>query len=102
MPRSNLALHWFERKTLRSISSIAVSVILTTTTSVANGATYKSAWMTNRKGKYFWLWGPALLAAFCAPALPHHSYAMFDRTKLAVQSGTVRTFEWTNPHVYLW
>lgn len=34
--------------------------------------------------------------------LPHHSYAMFDRTRTATVSGTVRTFQWTNPHVYLW
>ena len=34
--------------------------------------------------------------------LAHHSYAMFDRTKTATMNGTVRTFQWTNPHAYLW
>ena len=31
----------------------------------------------------------------------HHSFAMFDRTKEAKISGTVRVFEWTNPHSWL-
>jgi hypothetical protein len=44
--------------------------------------------------------GSVLLAGGAAYA--HHSYAMFDRTKLATVSGTVRTMQWTNPHVYLW
>ena len=35
-------------------------------------------------------------------AAAHHSYAMFDRTKSSTMNGTVRTFEWTNPHAYLW
>ena len=33
--------------------------------------------------------------------LAHHSYAMFDRTKTATMNGTVRTFQWTNPHAYI-
>lgn len=41
----------------------------------------------------------AALAATSAPA--HHSFAMFDRTKEATISGTVRVFEWTNPHSWL-
>jgi hypothetical protein len=35
-------------------------------------------------------------------AWAHHSYAMFDRTKLSTMTGTVRTLQWTNPHVYVW
>jgi hypothetical protein len=31
----------------------------------------------------------------------HHSFAMFDPEKLIVQTGTVKEFEWTNPHVWL-
>ena len=32
----------------------------------------------------------------------HHSYVWFDRSKTATLTGTVRTLQWTNPHVWLW
>src|SRR4051812_39823025 len=35
-------------------------------------------------------------------ALAHHSFAMYDSTKLVVVDGTVTNFQWTNPHVLLW
>jgi hypothetical protein len=31
----------------------------------------------------------------------HHSFAMFDRTHTINVSGTVREFQWTNPHAYI-
>lgn len=34
-------------------------------------------------------------------ALAHHSFAMFDPEKLITQTGVVKEFEWTNPHVWL-
>jgi hypothetical protein len=34
-------------------------------------------------------------------AFAHHSFAMFDPEKLITQTGTVKEFEWTNPHVWL-
>jgi hypothetical protein len=40
-------------------------------------------------------------AAFAAPALAHHSFAMFDADKTVTLSGTVKEFEWTNPHAWL-
>jgi len=43
--------------------------------------------------------GLALMTA--VPALAHHSFAMFDRQKLLTTTGTVREFEWTNPHVWI-
>ena len=43
--------------------------------------------------------GVALCVA--APALAHHSYAMFDREKNLTMTGTVTEFEWTNPHVWI-
>jgi hypothetical protein len=43
------------------------------------------------------LWGVAL-----APALAHHSFAMFDFAKVVTIKGTVKEFQWTNPHVILW
>jgi len=36
------------------------------------------------------------------PALAHHSFAMFDFTKVITITGTVKEFQWTNPHVVLW
>ena len=41
----------------------------------------------------------ALWAA--APALAHHSFAMFERDKEVVLVGTVREFQWTNPHAFI-
>jgi hypothetical protein len=43
--------------------------------------------------------GAVALAA--APAQAHHSFAMFDMTKEVTVSGTVREFQWTNPHAYI-
>jgi hypothetical protein len=36
------------------------------------------------------------------PALPHHSFAMFDTTKCMTLTGTVRKFEWNFPHTWVW
>jgi hypothetical protein len=41
------------------------------------------------------------LAAFAGPAFAHHSFAMFDATKTVTMQGTVKEFEWTNPHSWL-
>jgi hypothetical protein len=45
----------------------------------------------------------ALLAAssFAAPALAHHSHAMFDYQRIVEIEGTVKVFHWTNPHAWL-
>lgn len=39
--------------------------------------------------------------ALATPALAHHSFTMFDMTKRITLSGTVTSFEWTNPHSYI-
>jgi hypothetical protein len=44
----------------------------------------------------------ALAFGFAAPASAHHSFAMFDRTKTIKLSGTVKQYDWTNPHAYIW
>ena len=41
-------------------------------------------------------------ALVAAPALAHHSFAMFDPAKRMTLDGTVRTFQWTAPHAILW
>ena len=38
---------------------------------------------------------------FAAPALAHHSFAMFDREKAISVSGVVKEYEWTNPHAWV-
>ena len=49
-------------------------------------------------------YGIAAMAAslFAAPAVAHHSFAMFDATKNITLEGTVKNFEWTNPHMWLY
>jgi hypothetical protein len=42
----------------------------------------------------------AVVAASAAWA--HHSFASFDMNQHLKITGTVRTFEWTNPHAWLW
>ena len=36
-----------------------------------------------------------------APAMAHHSFAMFDIDKKLELKATVKEFEWTNPHSWL-
>jgi hypothetical protein len=43
----------------------------------------------------------AMLAAGSA-AWAHHSNVAVDMTRRATVEGTVKTLEWTNPHVWLW
>src|ERR1700680_429727 len=42
-----------------------------------------------------------LFAVLSAPALAHHSVAMFDMTKNMTIQGTVKEFQFTNPHSWL-
>src|SRR5258705_9719026 len=41
------------------------------------------------------------VAVFIVPASAHHSFAMFDAAKEVTLKGTVKEFEWTNPHSWL-
>jgi len=41
------------------------------------------------------------LAGAMSPAAAHHSFAMFDQTKLLSAKGTVSEFHWTNPHSFV-
>jgi len=43
----------------------------------------------------------AAAAVFAAPAFAHHSFAMFDPAKTITLHGTVKEFEWTNPHAWI-
>jgi hypothetical protein len=44
--------------------------------------------------------GAALLTSGAGVAHAHHSFAMFDRAQEVVLEGTVKEFQWTNPHTW--
>jgi hypothetical protein len=43
----------------------------------------------------------AAALAVAAPALAHHSFAMFDNSRSITLHGKVSKYQWTNPHAYL-
>jgi hypothetical protein len=48
------------------------------------------------------LFAPALAGALAAaPALAHHSYAMFDMTRTVALDATITQFKWQNPHSFI-
>ena len=50
----------------------------------------------------FRVWSLAgVVSVLVAPALAHHSFAMFDADKTLEMTGTVKEFQWTNPHSWL-
>jgi hypothetical protein len=58
-----------------------------------------------RERSRMWLaWSAAALLFLVSAreAGAHHSFAMYDTTKLVVITGTVKEFQWTNPHALLW
>ncbi len=53
-------------------------------------------------------WRPRLVAvgalgvaALALPAAAHHSYSMFDRTRTVTLEGTVKDWQFTNPHCWV-
>ncbi len=43
----------------------------------------------------------ALVLGGALPAVAHHSFAIFDHTQTYTLKGTVKSFQWTNPHGYI-
>jgi hypothetical protein len=41
------------------------------------------------------------LALSAGSSLAHHSFAMFDSAKETVLDGTIKEFQWTNPHTWI-
>jgi len=41
------------------------------------------------------------VAMYAIPAVAHHSFAMFDAEKKATLEGTIKEFQWTNPHSWI-
>jgi hypothetical protein len=52
------------------------------------------------KSKIFALAG-AVIASSSYPAIAHHSFAMFDANKTVKIEGTIKEFQWTNPHSWI-
>jgi hypothetical protein len=44
----------------------------------------------------------AAMVSAGSPAIAHHSFAMYEPTKTLTLKGTVKSFQWTNPHVVVW
>ena len=51
--------------------------------------------------KYLAWAGALALSLGAGTAHAHHSMAMFDQSKTVKLTGTVREFQWTNPHCYI-
>jgi hypothetical protein len=45
--------------------------------------------------------GAALTATVAGSASAHHSFATFDGKRLVVVDGTVKEFQWANPHSWI-
>ena len=54
---------------------------------------------TKRKKLFGWVALVGFVGA--APALAHHSTAMYDYKNTKMLSGTVKAFQWTNPHMFI-
>lgn len=53
------------------------------------------------KSKFSVLAVSVALLATAVPASAHHSFAMFDSSRESTIRGTVKEFQWTNPHVWI-
>jgi len=45
--------------------------------------------------------GIAAIGIYAVPAVAHHSFAMFDAEKTVTLEGSVKEFQWTNPHAWI-
>ena len=43
----------------------------------------------------------AMSAIPSVPSVAHHSFAMFDAGTISTLEGTVKEFQWTNPHAWI-
>ncbi|MEM9208258.1 MAG: DUF6152 family protein [Pseudomonadota bacterium] len=53
-----------------------------------------------RSARHFFLW-LIVGAGLATTVQAHHSSAMFDKSRLRDVSATVKTFQWTNPHIWI-
>src|ERR1051325_6577824 len=57
--------------------------------------------MVHRNDSAILLLLAVVLGSVTAPAVAHHSFAMFDKGKTTGIEGVVRQFAWRNPHVLI-
>lgn len=57
--------------------------------------------MIHRNNSVILLLLAALLGGVTAPAIAHHSFAMFQKNEVVTIKGVVKQFAWTNPHVII-
>ena len=62
---------------------------------------YKEGFSPMRTRLLGWLAAGAMLAG-AGTASAHHSFAMFDLSVSKTLVGTVKEFQWTNPHTWIW
>ena len=43
-----------------------------------------------------------LIAGGTTLAVAHHSYSAFDMAEVRTITGTIKKFDWTNPHTWIW
>lgn len=43
-----------------------------------------------------------MIAAIASLATAHHGFAVFDTSSQKTVTGTVKEFQWTNPHTWVW
>lgn len=48
-----------------------------------------------------WKLGLPILAVMAGSASAHHSFAMFDRDRPTRITGTIKEFQWVNPHSWI-
>jgi hypothetical protein len=53
------------------------------------------------RGLYLAIAVIVIAMARVVPTYGHHSFAMFDQSKQVTLQGTVREFQWTNPHAWI-
>jgi hypothetical protein len=53
------------------------------------------------RGLYLAIAVTVIVLARVVPTYAHHSFAMFDQSKQVTLKGTVREFQWTNPHAWI-
>jgi len=56
----------------------------------------------NRANLKIFLAGIVCAFGFSAASFAHHSFATYDQTKTQTLKGTVKAFQWTNPHTVIW
>jgi hypothetical protein len=60
--------------------------------------------LSREQGRWTGWWRSAYCAVLvlsAGPTFGHHSFAMFDSSKETSLQGTVKEFQWTNPHSFI-